>query len=125
MRIDESSVIKGRQHKAEDGTRVLLSGELFHFNLTENGCTLTFAFLHLFLIALAPRFQLGIEMTVFAIERVRVEVYASLDDVGVSVLDHLLDKGHDLRDVLRDPSNRIGFPNPKSLHVFEELILPV
>jgi len=100
-------------------------GEPFHFNLMEKGCTLTFAFLHLFLVPFAPRFQFGIEVTVFAIESVRVEVDAPVDDVGVSVLDHLLDKGHDLRDVLRDPGNRIRFPNPEPLHIFEEFILPV
>jgi len=89
------------------------------------GYTLTFAFLHLFLVALAPRFQFGVEVTVFAIESVRVEVDASVDDIGVSVLDHLLHKGHDFRDVLRNPSNRIGFSNPEPLHIFEEFILPV
>jgi len=91
----------------------------------ENGCALTFAFLHLFLIAFAPRFQFGVEVAVSAVESVCVEVDASIDDVGVSVLDHLLDKGHDVRNVLRNPSNRIGFPNPEPLHILEEFILPV
>jgi hypothetical protein len=58
----------------------------------EKGCALTFAFLHLFLVAFAPRFQFGIEVAVLAIESVCVEVDASIDDVGVSVLDHLLDE---------------------------------
>ena len=97
----------------------------FHFDLIENCCELTFAFLHLFLVALAPRFQFGIEVPILAIERVRIEVDTSIDDVGISVLDHLLHKGHDLRNVLRDPSDRIGFPYPEPLHIFEEFILPV
>lgn len=91
----------------------------------EKGCALTFAFLHLFLIALAPWFQFGVEVTVFAIEGARVEVDAPIDHVRISVLDHFLDKGHDLRDVLRNPSNRIGFPNPEPLHIFEKFVFPV
>ena len=91
----------------------------------EKRCALTFAFLHLFLITFTPRFQFGVEVVVLAIKRVRVEVDAPIDDVGVSVLDHLLDKGHDLRNVLRDPGNRIGFSNPEPLHILEEFILPI
>ena len=103
----------------------LLSGGSFHFNLMKTGCTLTFALLHLFLVALAPRFQFSVEVAVLAVESVGVEVDAPIDNVGVSVLDHPLDEGHDLRNVLRDPSDRIGFPYPKPLHIFEEFILPV
>ena len=121
---DGSSAIKV-ERKAEDGTRVLLSGESFHFNIMQKRCRLTFAFLHLFLVPFAPRFQFGIEVAVFSIESVRVEVDTSIDNVGVSVLDNLLDEGHDLRDVLRDPSNSIGFSNPEPLHIFEEFILPI